>query len=410
MVFQVVSEWWHVGGLFLLYLLAEVWHHYWSLSRVRKIDALFANAKLNREVDVVDHAPFEDFNKYWNKCSKEFKTYMREWSLGMGADLDDIVRRSKEQHISQDIAGDIDPSECVPMPILFRTYITIKIWLTKIRLESEGFKAIYLKHVHLYYYTSTGPQNEGSDSEFRKPLLVIYPQFSGEFFKLSVFSELREKFDILFVSPLGTQCSWFHKPSRHTDALEQYLPYVLRYDKVSVVTWSAGNIHFQVLDRFLDIKGLRHKIQMVIRLDPLGYPASNFLIFTHIPLPWSKLRKKFLGLCATHASHVGWGNYLASLGFSYLLKTAHGYVYVKLGRMLRATKLATAPYHEHHFWASFDPCWPTNHPVFENDREILCKNVIEHPVNGFHGLWLNWTFVRCNIFPLLTRKSVKYAS
>jgi hypothetical protein len=243
------------------------------------------------------------------------------------------------------------------------------------------------------------------DSEFKKPLLIVFPQFSGEFQILSVFAELRTVFDVLFVSPLGTQCSWSFKPGRYTDALEQYLPIVLQYDKISIVSWSAGNLHFQALDRYLHLKGLRHKVQKVIRLDPLGYPASNFLVFSGIPLSWFKLRAKFMDLCThNYPNNVELTDYLGSIGFAFLLKTCHGYAYLKQGRMLRGTKLSPAPYVEHHFCSSFDPCWARHHPIFENDRSILCKNVIEHHVDGFHGLWLNKKVIRSDVFPILTKQ------
>ncbi len=380
----------------VLYVIGELWHHNWSLTKVFEIDRIYMNAKFDRDVDIVDHPAWEEFHRYWDRCTEDFKNCMQQWSVSMGASIDELIQRCKERHISEDFASTIDPRNCVPMTLLFRTYNTVKLWLTGKNLKSLGFIVMFLDHVYLYYYHDT--------KHPRRPLLVVFPQFSGEFRILSVFSELRHKFDILFVCPRGTQCSWWHRASRHTDALEQYLPYIVNYEKVSVVTWSAGNIHFQVLDRYLYLRNMREKIHTVVRLDPLGYPGSNFLIFSGVPLTFTQLRRRFTELC-TYASKnqsVGWVNFLATIAFAYLLKTCHGYVYLKLGRMLRVTKLAPAPYVEHHFSASFDPCWAKGHPVFDNDRKILCDNVVEHHVEGFHGTWLNWNLIRSDIFPLLT--------
>lgn len=400
MLISVLLEWPWISAL-LLYVFLEIWHHFWSLKKVREIDQLYAKASLTRDVDVVDHPPWELFSSYWNHSSPFFIKSMRKWSSAIGADLDEIIARARDRHISDDFASEIDASACVPMTLWFRTFNTIKLWQTARFLVSHGFKAMYLSHVHLYYYSI--------DSEKKRPLLLVFPQFSGEFKVLSIFAELKHSFDILFVGPLGTQCSWWYKASRHADALEEYLPFVLKHDKVSVVTWSAGSIHFQVLDRYLEIRNLRQKIQTVVRMDPLGYPASNFLIFSGLSLTLLGLRDKFIQLCTEHTPSnlpVKWTNYMGSFGFAYLLKTCHGLAFVKLGRMLRVTKLACAPYPEHHFVASFDPCWPLDHPVFRNDRELLCDNVTEHHVEGFHGLWLNWDVIRSKVFPVLINNSV----
>ena len=382
---------WFWVGVLLLYVLGEVWHHYWSLNKVHEIDKIYATEKFDRDVDMVEHPPWEEFHRYWDRCSDEFKKCMHEWSSAMGTGMDQLIQRCKDRHISEDFASLIDARKCVPMTLLFRTYNTLKLWITSRKLKGQGFAVLHLDHVYLYYYAS----------KRTRPLLLIFPQFSGEFQVLSVFSELRTKFDVLFVCPRGTQCSWWHRASRHTDALEEYLPYVLRHREISVVTWSAGNVHFQVLDRYLSLRKLRERIHTVIRLDPLGYPASNFLIFSGVPLSFSQLWRRFLELCTYTNKEVGWTNFLATIAFAYLLKTCHGYVFLKLGRMLRVTKLAPAPYTEHHFSASFDPCWAKGHPIFENDRRILCDNVIEHHVEGFHGTWLNWKLIRSDIFPLL---------
>jgi hypothetical protein len=382
--------------LLCLYLLAEVLHHYWAIAKVRAIDQLYANSKLDRDVDVVDHPPVDIFSEYFDSCSPDFVKHMRMWSASVGADLDEMIQRASEKHISEDFAAFIDPGHCVPMTLWFRTMNTIRLWQTGRFLKKQGFQGIYMSHVHLYYYHKP--------AEPKRPLLVIFPQFSGEFRKLAVFSELRHMYDVLFVGPLGTQCSWWFKASRHTDALEQYLPFILRHDKVSVVSWSAGNVLFQILDRYLELRNQRHRIQTVIRMDPLGYPASNFLIFTGVLLPLMQLKDKFIQLCTEHTPSnkpVKLSNLLGCFGFAYLLKSVHGFAYLKLGRMLRATKLACAPYPEHHFAGNFDPCWCLDHPTFNNDSQLLCSNVVEHSVEGFHGLWVNPDMIRTHVFPIL---------
>jgi hypothetical protein len=401
MLWTLVWEWpWLTA--FFLYITVEVWHHFWSLSKVREIDHLYARAALTRDVDIVDHPPWEQFSSYWQQSSPDFVKSMRMWSSAVGADLDEIIIRAKDKHISEDFASEVDPGQCVFMPLWFRTFNTLRLWLTGRALLKQGFRQLFLNNVHLYYYSK--------QSSVKIPLLVVFPQFSGEFNKLSVFAELKNQFDVLFVGPLGTQCSWWHKPSRHVDALGDYLPVVLKYDKISIVTWSAGNIHFQVLDRYLELRGLRHMIQTVVRMDPLGYPASNFLIFSGLTLSLKQLHNKFLNLCTEHTPSnqpVKWRNYLGSLGFAYLLKSCHGFTYMKLGRMLRVTKLACAPYPEHHFTASFDPCWSLDHPVFANDKELLCANVTEHHVQGFHGLWLTQDLLRSRVFPILKQNHLQ---
>jgi hypothetical protein len=79
---------------------------------------------------------------------------------------------------------------------------------------------------------------------------------------------------------------------------------------------------------------------------------------------------------------------------------------MKLGRMLRATKLGPAPYREHLFTAKCDPLFAPGHPVFDHDRRLLCNNnVVEYIVDGFHGLWLNWDIIRERVFPILIKDS-----
>lgn len=384
--------------LVAVFLLAEVLHHVWSIANVKALDRLYAEAKLDRDVDIIEEPHWREFQTYWRDCDVAFRAELRKWAKDVGQDLDQALEDCKTKHISEDSAQAVDPWGCVPMTHWFRTFNSIKLFITARRLRALGFRSIYGTHCQLHYYTS-GNTNE-------RELLVIFPQFSGEFGMLSVFHELKEQYDILFVCPRSTQFSWSYNPGRFADALAEYVSIVLKYDKIVVLTWSAGNTHFQALDRYLELKQERHRVRLLIRLDPLGYPSSNFFVFTAIPLSWRKMRDKLM-----HAGRNGdprplsWINLLGTYGFSWLLKSAHGYVYVKLGRMLRGTKLVQAPYDEHHFTASFDPCWQKNHFVFENDRKILCKNVTEHIMDGFHGLWLSHDLIRSRVFPLLTSET-----
>jgi hypothetical protein len=397
-VSELLFSFWGVSVIIIV--LAELLHHVWSVMLVKKLDRLFLEAKQDRDVDIIEQPHWTDFQNYWRECAPEFRAEMRGWAKAVGHDLDKLLTESLTQHISEDCAQFINPWDCVPITLLFRTFNTWKLYRTARRLQNQGFRSLYGQHCHLHYFVK-------DEAEIpKRELLVVFPQFSGEFGMVSVFSELKENFDVLFVCPTGTQLSWWQTPSRYSDALSEYAPVVLKYNSVSAVTWSAGNVHFQALDRYLEVKRERHRMRLLIRLDPLGYPSSNFFIFSGIPLPWRALKDKLLALGRNGRSEpVGWINYLGTYGFSWLLKSSHGYAYVKLGRMLRSTKLAPAHYEEHHFTASFDPCWQKDHFVFENDRKILCKNVTEHIMDGFHGLWLSQDVIRNRIFPILTAKT-----
>jgi hypothetical protein len=372
-----------------VWIIAEIWHHLWSIRQVGEIDDLYRATQLDRDVDVVDHPSVGEFEKYWERASEAFKKEMAVWSESLGVQIDSLIQSAKNGHIGADFVASINPRSCLPMTMFFRTYNTMKIFLTRSWLKAEGFQLINLPNVQLSYF------GEGD-----RPLLLIYPQFSGEFQLLSVFSELKQFYDIMFVSPLGTQFSWWQIPSRHSDCLQDYLPFVLKHREIHAVTWSAGNIHFQVLDRYCELRSIRSRIKSVVRLDPLGYPASNFLIYSSVPLSWYKVWRRFyeIGKCNTLTSKA------ACLGFSYLLKCCHGYTYLKLGRMLRCTKLAPAPYQEHLFTAKCDPTFSPDHHIYVNDRKILCQgNVTEYIFEGFHGLWLTRAVIRQNVFPVLIK-------
>ena len=379
-------------------VLLELWHHWWSIQQVRAIDQRYASATLEREVDIVDHPPVSEFASYWAQATDEYKRHMFAWGRAAGGCLNEMVRIAKEGHISEDFAQSVNPNVCVPLSFWFRTFNTVKLILTQRRLTSLGFQTMRMKHVHFQYFTASpdGPN---------RPLLLVYPQFSGEFEKISVFAELNNCFDVLFVLPLGTQLSWWHRPSLHSDSLAEYLPIVTKYNSISVVTWSAGNLPFQVLDRYMQLTGLRDRIKVVVRLDPLGYPSSNFLVYSGIPLSWVSLWKKFVAIGA-ESCRMSIVDHFGCMGFAYLLKSSHGYTYMKLSRMLRTTKFGPGPYSEHLFMASCDPTWARGHAAFDHDRAVLCTpNVCEHLVDGFHGLWLNWDILRERVFPVLVKHS-----
>ena len=389
--------------LLLFWFALEVWHHYWSIRLIRGIDDLYSASasQAEREVDVVDTPSLSEFNSYWKLASNEFKARMCQWSNEMGLELSELIRLARDEHISGDFAQSVDPRHCVPITLLFRTWNTIRIFFTRRKLQSLGFRTILQPSVHLHYFSTNA-------SVPMRPLLVIYPQFTGEFDMLSVFAELRTTFDILFVSPLSTQFSWWNRPGRHSDTLEGYLPLIRKYDHIHVVTWSAGNVHFQILDKFLEVTGRRDIIKSVVRLDPVGFPSSNFLIYSGVPLPWIRLWRKFfeIGHHRPEITKHSFSNHFGCIGLSYLLKCPHGYTYMKLGRMLRATKLGPAPYREHLFTAKCDPLFAPGHPVFDHDRQLLCNNnVVEYIVDGFHGLWLSFDIIRERVFPILIKNS-----
>ena len=334
-------------------------------------------------MDIVERAPIEVFNKYWEACHESQREYLKAHARGSGKSFTEMVKTAV-LHPKEDVVQRTNPGDCVPLTFLFRTWNTFRIWKSWRELKVLGFSDISLPHVHLYYYSKV-------DETKKRKLLLVYPQFSGEFKMMTVFSELRDQYDILFICPLGIQCSWWQVPARHADSLNEYLPYVLRYDKVVAVTWSAGNLPLQILDTYLGYKNLQSKIQAVIRLDPLGNPTSNFIVYTGVPIPWKKLWLKFLHLGSNGESvwNIGLVNHIGCIGLSYLLKTTHGYSYLKTSRFLRGgTKLSPSRYPEFHFTARFDPLCKPGTEYFDFDRKFF--NVSEIVVDGFHGMWLSW--------------------
>ena len=363
------------------------------------MDQLYKGAKFDRPVDIVEKPAMAEFQQYWSQSSFAHKQRMAEWAASTGRSIEEHVEMCGD--VSLDYSATVNAADCLPMTLLFRTYNTVKIVYTRLLLEKMGFKTQICKHTHLHWFA------EEKDQKYsQRKLIVIFPQFSGEYFKLSAFAQLRDQFDILFVCPLGIQFSWFQTPGLHTDSLQDYLPIILKYQHIIPVTWSAGNFPFQVLDRYLHLSGLGSKISALIRMDPLGYPSSNFLVYCGVPMKWWDLHALFFKL-ASHASpswFVGFWNHAGCLGLSYLIKTCHGYIYLKSGRMLRATKLVPSPYPEFHFTAAFDPMWSRGNPIFDHDRNLLGK-VTEFPVEGFHGLWLNSAALRERVFPVIRKFS-----
>ena len=381
-----------------LWIFLEILHHFWSIEIVLEIDRIYANVLLDRKVDIVDLPMSPEFEKYWSVCSKGQKACFSQWALPTGKTVEEHVSGATHKSICADYCASVNPRDCVPISFLFRTFNTVKILWTIRVLKNLGFTFIRNMHSHLHWYT----RHE------KRPLLVIFPQFSGEFQLLSNFAKLVDKFDILFVCPLGIQCSWFQTAARHSDTLEEYLPIIDQYTKILPITWSAGNLPFQVLDRYLELTNQRHKICEIIRMDPLGYPSSNFLVYTGIPIGLFDLHARFITLCG--GKITGLWNKFGCIGLTYLLKTSHGYAYLKSGRMLRGTKLSPTPYHEHHFTAKYDPLWTLGNAVFDHDRHLLCSgHVTEHKIDGFHGLWLNQSTLEKHVFPILHKYADKTA-
>ena len=390
----MLGEW--LCLIVVMWVIAEIAHHYYYINQVKKIDQIYAQAPLDRDVDIVDLPFAQDYEYYWSRVSEGHKATVFKWASEAGMDFEKVIKDAINSHISNDHIQGVDPGNCLPLSFLFRSYNTLKIFLTGLKLRKLGFKSLYLECVDLHYYSAPDEQNQ-------KPLLIIYPQFSGEFSVLAIFTQLRHKCDILFVAPRCVQLTWNFTPCRHSDALEEYLPIVLKYKSVYPLCWSAGNLSFQVLDRYLQQRGMRDKIKAVVRLDPLGYPTSNFLVYSGATLPWSKLYSKFLQIGSHVNPAISLRNHFGCLGLSYLLKSSHGYTYVKLGRMLRVTKLVPAPYPEFLITASFDPTWAHNHPFFENDRTVLFAHVSEESVEGFHGLWINHQTLKVRVLPILMK-------
>jgi hypothetical protein len=399
MWYWLVTDW--LGGYFITILLGwvglEFFHHFWSLRVLSGIDSLYARATMTREIDIVESASIAEFQQYWEHCHEDQRNRVGDFALNAGRPFELMVE-SSTQHPTRDLSHSASCWGAMPITLLFRTFNSVRIWRTTESLRKLGFELFELPHVHLLHYKS--------DDSPRRPLLVVYPQFSGDFYVVSIFSELKDRFDILFVCPLGIQCSWSQRPARHTDSLEEYLPFVLQYDAIIPITWSAGNVPFQLLDRYLELKGERGRIQTVVRLDPVGHPTSNFVVYTGVPLPWHKLWLQFLRLGSRTDGAAGFWDHFGCIGLSYLLKTPHGYSYLKSTRFLRgSTKFCLPPYHEHHFTATFDPLWNIQHPFFELDKKLLCneEHVTTYEMEGFHGLWLSHQTIRDKVFPVVAK-------
>jgi len=389
--------WLLLAGVVIMWILIEWWHHRYSIAIVRGIDALYEKTELDREVDIVDQPAHEEFGEYMKSWHDEHKFYLEKFARKGGACFHDLLNRA-QRHVSEDYAHTVDVAECIPTTILFRTLNSVRNFSSRRMLEKNGFKSMHLPHVHLYYYT----RDSG------RKLLLIFPQFSGEFRHLATFAELRDQYDILLVCPLGIQFTWSQVPARHSDSLQEYLPFVLRYEKIVAVAWSAGSVPFQILDRYLELKGMRDKIEAVVRLDPIGHPTSNYTFYTGVMLPWLGLWRHFLDLGTNQGKLKWWQvdfvSHFGCLGFAYLLKTAHGYTYFKAGRFLRCTKMTVAPYQEYQFTATFDPLWNSGHPFFDFDRKFFhAETVSEKFMKGFHGLWLNGERIREHVFPVLNK-------
>jgi hypothetical protein len=411
-----------VAVLAVTWLMIEIWHHKYSVKIVNEIDRIYETATLERDVDIVEDPCWDEFDEYRKGWESHIADMIEESAQSIGTTFDDFVIRSR-RHISHDFVHDIDASrDSIPITFLFRTFNSIQNARTANRLVSDGFVEHRLNFVHIYHYMQPSLVGElsgqvvvGSPIDCamklrarRRKLVLIFPQFSGEYKSLAVFAELRNSFDLMFVCPLGIQLSWSQVPARHTDTLEEYLPFVLEYDQILAVTWSAGNVPFQVFDRYLQLKGLRHKLEAVIRLDPIGHPTSNYIFYTGVPLPWMKLWSKFLRLGSNGTQQkwweIGFWCHFGCIGFSYLLKTPHGYTYFKSARFLRCTKVSKTPYKEYHFTAKLDPLWTPGHPFFDFDRKTLCdNNVTEVLMDGFHGLWLNSHSLRSLVFPVILK-------
>ena len=394
----VVSPFWLVVLLIaVVWFLIEWWHHHYSISIVRGIDKLYEAANFDRDVDIVDQPAHEEFAEYMKSWHEGHEYYVKKFAKNGGSSFEDLMQRS-QRSICEDYAHCVDAATCVPTTVLFRTMNSVRNFTSRKMLEKNGFKSIFLPHVHLYYYTrDTG-----------RKLLLIFPQFSGEFRHLATFADLKDHYDILLVCPLGIQFTWSQVPARHTDTLQEYLPFVLKYEKIVAVGWSAGNVPFQILDRYLELKGMRNKIEAVVRLDPIGHPTSNYTFYTGVMLPWFGLWRHFLDLGTNQGQRKWWQvdfiSHFGCLGFAYLLKTAHGYTYFKAGRFLRCTKMTIAPYQEYQFTAEFDPLWNPGHPFFDFDRKFFhAVTVSEKIMKGFHGLWLNEERIREHVFPVLMK-------
>lgn len=384
----------------IAWFLIEWWHHRYSVAIVRGIDKLYERAKFDRDVDIVDEPAHEEFAQYMESWHGDHFGYIEEFAKKGGCSFDELMDRSR-RNICEDYSHLADVGKCVPTTILFRTINSVSNFTTGRRLEKLGFKKLILPHVHLYHYT----KGEG------KKLILIFPQFSGEFRHLATFAEWRDTYDILLVCPLGIQFTWSQVPARHADSLQEYLPFVLKYENVIAVAWSAGSVPFQILDRYLELKGMRDKIEAVVRLDPIGHPTSNYTFYTGVMLPWLGLWKHFFNLGSNEGKLKWWQidflTHFGCFGFSYLLKTPHGYTYFKSGRFLRCTKMSVAPYKEYYFTAKFDPLWNAGHPFFDFDRKFFhADTVSEKLMNGFHGLWLNGARIREHVFPVIAKHAV----
>ena len=402
MIDLLLSSYWNFALLVAVaWFLIEWWHHRYSVALVHGIDKLYEKAKFDRDVDIVDEPAHAEFAQYMQSWPGDHAEFIEGFAKKGGRSFDELMERSRE-NICHDVSHSADVGqECVPTTILFRTANSVSNHITGRKLEKFGFKIIRLPHVHLYYYT----RGEG------RKLLLIFPQFSGEFRHLATFAELRDTFDILLVCPLGIQFTWSQVPARHTDSLQEYLPIVLKYEKFIAIAWSAGSVPFQILDRYLELKGLRDKIEAVVRLDPIGHPTSNYTFYTGVMLPWFRLWRHFFEI-GTNEGKLKWWQvdlltHFGCLGFSYLLKTPHGYTYFKSGRFLRCTKLSVAPYQEYYFTATFDPLWNSGHPFFDFDRKFFhADTVSEKLMTGFHGLWLNGNRIREHVFPVIAKHAV----
>ena len=398
MIELFVTPFWLVVLLVVvLWFLIEWWHHRYSISIVRGIDKLYETRELDRDVDIVDQPAHEEFAEYMKSWHDGHEHFVKKFATIGGASFEELMKRTRG-HVCDDYAHTVDAATCVPTTIMFRTMNTVRNFQSRKMLEKNGFKSIFLPHVHLYYYTK----------EKGRKLLLIFPQFSGEFRHLAVFADLRDQYDILLVCPLGIQFTWSQVPARHTDSLQEYLPFVLKYEKIVAVAWSAGSVPFQILDRYLELKGMRNKIEALVRLDPIGHPTSNYTFYTGVMLPWFGLWRHFLELGSNHGQKKWWQidfvSHFGCFGFAYLLKTAHGYTYFKAGRFLRCTKMSVAPYNEYQFTASFDPLWNSGHPFFDFDRKFFhAETVSEKIMQGFHGLWLNGDRIREHVFPVLIK-------